>query len=352
MHTHKQKQADEMNPIPTNAQLAAAKACVLSHQNAIDTAPDAGLSDALAAHTSPDCLFQFTAPFAEGTGVAAAAENFWLPLRASFAPLQRRQDMFFAGQNHVSDGAEIWVASMGHLLGLFDRPFLGMRPTRQATMLRYAEFNLVVDGKITESTLFFDVLNLMAQVRAEALPPSTAATIVTPGPRTNDGLLFDAQPATEGDKTLKLFLRMIDRLLDEDVHTTNTDLSLDWTDDMIWWGPGGIGAPYTQQRYLEQHCVPFEEGLKWGDFFGHRTEFAEGHYGGFFGWPTFDVTSLGGYIGLAPKSDKRATMRVVDLYRRQGDKLAENWNFIDHLHFLDQLGIDLVARQRVLTGLD
>ena len=125
-----------------------------------------------------------------------------------------------------------------------------------------------------------------------------------------------------------------------------------WNEDMIWWGPGGIGAPYTQQRYLEQHCVPFEEGLKWGDFFGHRTEFAEGHYGGFFGWPTFDVTSLGGYIGLAPKSDKKASMRVVDLYRREGEKLAENWNFIDHLHFLEQLGVDLVARQRMLTGLD
>ena len=44
-------------------------------------------------------------------------------------------------------------------------------------------------------------------------------------------------------------------------------------------------------------------------------------------------------------------MRVVDLYRREGDKIAENWNFIDHLHFLDQLGVDLIARQKVLTGL-
>lgn len=333
------------------AEIAAAKETVLAHHHALDGAAPGALAEALARKTADTCRFQFTAPFAEAQGAEAAAAAFWAPLRQCFAPLQRRPDIFFAGVNHLSDEPGVWVASMGHLLGLFDQPFLGMRPTRQATMLRYAEFNRVVDGQIVESTLFLDVLNLMTQVRAEALPPSTAATMVTPGPRTHDGLLLQSQPAAEGQATLKLFLRMIDRLLAEDVHTTNTDLSLDWTEDMIWWGPGGIGAPYTQQRYLEQHCVPFEEGLKWGDFFGHRTEFAEGFYGGFFGWPTFDVTSLGGYIGLAPKSETRASMRVVDLYRRQGDKLAENWNFIDHLHFLDQLGVDLIARQRVLTGL-
>ena len=332
-------------------QLANAKDIVLSHYRAIDSASDTQLAEALAQWTAATCRFQFTAPFSEATGPETAAINFWHPIRQAFSPLQRRQDIFFAGFNHLGDEPGVWVVSMGHLLGLFDQPFLGMRPTRQSTMLRYAEFNRVLDGKIVESTLFLDALNLMAQVRAEALPASTAATIVTPGPRTHDGLLFAPQPEAEGKKTLTLFLRMIDRLLAEDVHTTNTDLALDWTDDMIWWGPGGIGAPYTQQRYLEQHCIPFEEGLKWGTFFGHRTELAEGHYGGFFGWPTFDVTSLGGYIGLAPRSDKPASMRVVDLYRREGDKIAENWNFIDHLHFLEQLGVDLVARQRNLTGL-
>ena len=336
----------------SDLRLSEAKNTVLSHQRHIDTAPNLALVRGLSVETSTNCKFQFTAPFRECIGAEGAAKNFWGPLRNAFSPLQRRPDIFFAGYNHLSDEPGVWVTSMGHLLGLFDQPFLGMRPTRQSTMLRYAEFNLVVDGKITESTIFLDVLNLMAQVRAEALPPSTAATIVTPGPRTHDGLLFESQDPIEGEKTLKLFLRMIERLLAEDVRTTNTNLSLDWTADMIWWGPGGIGAPYTQQRYLEQHCTPFEEGLKWGDFFGHRTEIAEGHYGGFFGWPTFDVTSLGGYIGLAPKSDKKASMRVVDLYRREGEKIAENWNFIDHLHFLEQLGVDLVARQRTLTGLN
>ena len=332
-------------------EISNAKEVVLNHFQAIDTASRAELAAAIATLSSPDCKFHFVHPFPTSIGAEAAARGFWEPLRASFAPLQRRQDIFFAGFNDLDGGETLWVVSMGHLLGRFDQPFLGVRPTGQATMLRYAEFNQIADGKIIDSTLFLDVMNFMAQARAEVMPTSTAATMVPPGPRTHDGLLFGPQPVQDGIQTLKLFQRMINRLLSVDVHTTETDLSLDWTTDMIWWGPGWIGAPYTQESYLKQHCTPFEKGLKWGEFFGHRCELAEGSFGGFFGWPTFDVNSIGGYIGLAPKSDKPASMRVVDLYRREGDRIAENWNFIDHIDFLDQLGVDLIARQKVITGL-
>ncbi|MEM8590893.1 MAG: nuclear transport factor 2 family protein [Pseudomonadota bacterium] len=331
--------------------LAAAKHAVLGYQAALDAAPDSAAPDVLSRHLAPNAVVHATYPFADDLTPEAAAKTIWAPIRRAFAPLQRRQDIFFAGLNDLNGGATTWVVSMGHLLGLFDAPFCGVRPNRQATMLRYCEFCQVAGDQITDVTLFLDVMNFMALAGAEAMVPSTAATMVTPGPRTQDGLLFDAVPPDEGQQTLRLFQRMINRLLDANVETARTDLSLDWTQDMIWWGPGGIGAPYTQERYLAQHGVPFSEGLQWGEFFGHRCEIAEGHYGGFFGWPTFDVLSRGGYIGLAPKSDHRATMRVVDLYRREGDKIAENWNFIDHLHFLDQLGVDLIARQRALTGL-
>jgi hypothetical protein len=44
-----------------------------------------------------------------------------------------------------------------------------------------------------------------------------------------------------------------------------------------------------------------------------------------------------------PGNDLRADMRVVDIYRRDGDKLAENWVFIDMLHFLKMQGVDILA---------
>ena len=47
-----------------------------------------------------------------------------------------------------------------------------------------------------------------------------------------------------------------------------------------------------------------------------------------------------------------ADMRVVDVYRRDGDKLAENWVFIDLLHWLSMQGLDVLARMRQLIGVE
>ena len=69
---------------------------------------------------------------------------------------------------------------------------------------------------------------------------------------------------------------------------------------------------------------------------------AEGLYGGFFGWPNLSLVPSNGYLGMPPFHGY-AEMRVVDIYRRDGDKLAENWIFIDLLHFLNMQGRDVLA---------
>ncbi len=43
-------------------------------------------------------------------------------------------------------------------------------------------------------------------------------------------------------------------------------------------------------------------------------------------------------------------MQVVDVYRREGDKLAENWVFIDIPYWLKQQGLDVLERtQKILN---
>ncbi len=118
-----------------------------------------------------------------------------------------------------------------------------------------------------------------------------------------------------------------------------------WHDDMIWYGPTGIGATYTIPRYQEQHQHPFRTQLKDKVFNGHIARVAEGNYLGFFGWANLTNTPTGGFMGL-PGNDCRADMRVVDIYRRDGDKLAENWVFIDLLHWLSMQEIDVLGRLR------
>ena len=207
---------------------------------------------------TPDALWRGFHPFGELTGSDALAEKFWTPLRLSLTRMQRRQDVFFAGRNEMDGFTGTWVVSMGHLMGLFDRPWLGIAPTGKMTFLRYCEFNKVENGRIVETAMYFDIPHLMMQVGLNPFPPQTAAHLVQPGPLTHDGLLYDDAPEAEGQATLAAINAMIG-----DLGTWQSGLSIEdeltqtWHDDMIWWGPAGIGATYTIERYAKQHSGPF-----------------------------------------------------------------------------------------------
>jgi hypothetical protein len=326
-----------------------AKQTVRDFHAAFDSAKDADVASILSAHTTDDYFWRGMHPFYEQTGAAAVADVFWLPLRNSFSSLQRREDVFMAGSNFVDNGETIWVVGMGNMMGLFDNDWLGIPATRKMAFLRYAEFHRVENGKIAESAFFCDVISIMNQAGCYPLPPPTAASIIQPGPRTHDGLMFEAQSPEEGEKTLALVSEMVADLsaLNEsgDDRCPPEVLQKTWHDDMIWYGPTGIGATYTIPRYQEQHQYPFRTQLKDKVFNGHIARVAEGNYLGFFGWANLTNTSTGGFLGM-PGSDVRADMRVVDIYRRDGDKLAENWVFIDLLHWLSMQGLDVLQRLR------
>ncbi len=323
------------------------KALVRAHYDALSKATPQTIASVLAERTSADWHWRGMHPFYEQHGAAAVADSFWAPFLTAMTKVQRRQDIFIAGRNEVDDFQSVWVISMGHLMGLFDAPFVGIKPNRRIAMLRYAEFNKVVDGKIVETAMFCDLVHLMNQAGQYPLPPQTGMHLVQPGPATHDGLLFEDAAAATGDKTLALINAMIgDINAHQKFATPQEELAQCWHDDMLWWGPDGIGATYTIDRYVEQHQRPFRTQIKDRIFNGHICRMAEGNFGGFFGWANLTVTNAGGYMGLPAGTP--AEMRVVDLYRRDGDKLAENWIFIDMLHFLAMQGNDVLGRMRTL----
>lgn len=324
--------------------LEAAKRLVRDHHAALDAARPGEARQALGRHCADAMAWSGMHPWGVLHGLDALAAEVWEPLRAALGPLQRRPDVFLAGHQEGYARPGTWVMEMGHLMGLHDRPWLGIPPTRRLCFLRYAEFSRVEGGRIAEQALYLDIPFLMAQAGRSPFARHTGALVLTPGPRTHDGLLWGPQDPEEGRRTLALVDRMVSRLVGEGVRTTGADLRLDWRPDMLWWGPAGIGATYTHGRYLEQHCRPFEEGLRFLRHDGHETRVAEGSYGAFFGYPSLILTAQGGYLGVTTASEREFEMRIVDVYRREGELLAENWIFIDHLHVLAQLGFDALAR--------
>ncbi|MCY4494849.1 MAG: hypothetical protein OXB92_13420 [Acidimicrobiaceae bacterium] len=339
--------------------LQTAKRVVLDYYEALDGARQGEIAKVLAQHTAEDYRWRGMHPFNEISSADEVAERFHMPLRASFAPLQRRPDIFLAGFNTEGEEGEVWVCQMGNLLGLFDRAWMDIPPTRKMCFIRYAEFHRVDGDRIAETAFFTDVISVMRQAGCYPLPPQTGSSHIYPGPRTHDGLLFGTRDPSEGTATMALVDEMIADLLHGNEVGNETGqnimprsvLARCWHEDMIWAGPEGIGASYTIDRYQQQHQHPFRTNLFDKTFNGHVARLAEGNYACFFGWPNLTVTADGGFCGL-PGSDVPADMRVVDVYRRDGDKLAENWVFIDMLNWLNMQGLDALARMRQLLGVE
>ena len=324
------------------------KKLVLDFYNSLENAADENIADVIKTYTHSDFRWRGYHPFNEINDHDQLADSFWSPLKKSLTSMQRRLDIFMAGQNSLEGDDGVWVASMGHLMGLFDQPWLGIAPTGKIAMLRYAEFNRVIDGKIAETALYFDIPHLMIQAGLNPFPPQTGAHLVQPGPMTHDGVMLDPQPTEEGEKTLAAINYMVGDIKSWTGGKSEPlveELRRSWNEDMIWWGPAGIGATYTIERYAQQHSGPFREGFKDRIFNGHVARSAEGSYGGFFGWPNLTLTPSGGFMGM-PASEKPGTMRIIDMYRRDGDKLTENWIFIDLLDFWLQQGVDILGRMQ------
>lgn len=330
---------------------SAAKQVVIDYFTAMEQATPDNVTEILKKYTGEAYLWRGVYPFREQHGAEQAADSFWIPLMTSLSQMQRRQDIFIGGTNEIS--GEQWVMSMGHFMGLFDADWLGIRCTRKMISLRYAEFNCVVDGKITQTGLFVDIIGFMLQAGINPLPPSTGTYFVYPGPRHHNGLLFEDANEEEGAATLALVNKMVADLtaLNESgaMGCPPEVLERTWSKNMIWYGPGGIGASYTIPRYQEQHQLPFRNNLKDKKFNGHVCRFAEGNFACFFGWPNLSNTPIGGFLGL-PGGEIRADMQVVDVYCRQGDKLSENWVFIDIPYWLKQQGLDIIDRTQRITN--
>ena len=316
---------------------------VRAFHDALDGAGTDDLAQVHADWVTPDYLWRGFHPFGVIEGGEAVARKFWRPLKTALTSMQRREDVFFSGLNQIDGFKSVWVVSMGHLMGLFDQAWLGIEPTAKIAMLRYCTFHRVESGKIAETAMYFDIPHLMRQAGQGPFGDQTAQFLVQPGPMLHDGLLLDLQPEEAGTETLRAINAMV-----SDIGTWQLGLPLEdelrrtWHEDMLWWGPEGIGASYTIERYAKQHSGPFRAAFSNKSKIGHIARLAEGHYGGFFGWPNFSADLTGPFMGREPMG-KRGEFRVIDIYRRAGDKLAENWIFIDMLHFWKTQGIDVLA---------
>jgi len=313
--------------------------------NRLISAPETELRSYAAAQLTADTVWDVAYPINRLEGIDAVLEGLILPLRTALPHIRRRDEIFIGGATRRGSGD--WVAAVTHYVGNITENLVGIAPNDKLVFLRSGEFYRIEDGRIAEAKVLLDFLDLLRQIDRFPLPHELGTEMLFPAPATHDGVLPGNR--NRGEATLDLVEGMLKDLTHYDPETFlsegQTGQAGYWHDDMLWYGPGGIGSNYRWSGFVDDHREPFL--LAFPDRVGgnHYCRIGDGDYAAVSGWPSMTMTHRGDYLGVKA-TNKSLTLRVMDFYRCAEGKIMENWVLLDYLDLFHQMGVDLLRRAR------
>jgi len=300
-------------------------------------------------YLSRDLAWHGPDPINDLTGPDAFQSDFWQPLLYSFPNLERQTHIFMGGKSSgridgLNDG-HMWVAGTGFFNATFANDYLTIPATNEAVSIRWGEFCRIEHGKIVESYVLLDFIDLMQQAGCQVLPPSRGVDGVYPPPRAKDGILLEAQGEQESAHTLEHIRRFIfDALNSYDQSALKSMGIADYFHpDVQWYGPGGIGACRSLKEFEDNHQRHWLHAYPDRQVQDLDALIAEGSYSGGPGWAGVLATHTGDYLD-AKATNKPIEFNGIDFWKLENDKYIENWVFVDMVHLFRQFGIDLFGR--------
>lgn len=319
---------------------------------------------------SAECAVSY--PTNRLSGLEEVVRRHLQPMKRALPDLERRDDIALAGEF----ANRAWIATTGYYFGTLTREWLGLPASNNWLYVRFGEFYRLEGRQVVDAYILVDLIDVMRQLGVNPLPPARGIEALCPGPATHDGVILKAPSAVESKRSRELVDAMIVEGLMSYDQVDHASIGMDryWHPDMMWYGPGGIGTTRGLGGFLTYHQHPWQEaypdyvvepagidvsrglaGLQ--DYHEHawqRTDndyregndlsrIAEGQYVAWSGWPATCATHSGKPLFGVEPSGRRFTIRIMDFWRREGDRLAENWVFIDIPHMLLQLGRDVLA---------
>ncbi len=294
-------------------------------------------------HLTDDVCWRVAHPINDLQGRSAVLEGFLLPLATALPDLERRRFIEIPGEYQ----GERWIAGTGYLAGTFVRALLGIPATGRTLYLRYTELTRMRGERIAECYLIPDFLDAMAQAGVYPLRAGLGHGGLILPPASLDGLCTEDADPVYAASSVQLVMDMLDCLRRFDgVSLESMDLENYWHSDFMWYGPAGIGTTRGISGFRRHHQGPFVSAFPDRDVDHHACTVACGDYVATGGWPHMHGTHLGaGWLGL-PASGRRLELRVMDIWRREGALLKENWVAIDIAQVLLQMGLDVFAQMR------
>lgn len=290
----------------------------------------------------PRCDWHASRPVEALRGPEGVAEGFLAPLRAALTGLHRRDLLWIGGDSPREEGGW-WCAGLCHYVGVHEGALWGVPPSGRLAMLRSGEFHRVEGGRVVGSRVILDLPDLMLQGGRNPFGRSLGTELTFPPPATQDGVCPD--PAG-GAGSLAAVEGMLGDLHVYDPETAGSANQTGeggwWAEDMLWWGPAGIGSNHRWEGFVRDHRAPFLAAFPDRRGGNHYARLGDGAYAAVSGWPSMTMTHRGPYLGT-PATDRALTLRVMDFYRLAGARIAENWVMLDLVDLFHQMGVDLLA---------
>ncbi|MCH2271123.1 MAG: ester cyclase [SAR324 cluster bacterium] len=309
------------------------------------------IANIMRVYVAKDISWMGPHPINQQQGIDAVNSTFWQPLLHSFPDIKRQSTIFFGGSsngrvNGQFDGRE-WVCGLGHFTGSFQQDWLTIPATGKEVQIRWSEFCRMDEGQIVEIHLLLDVPDVMQQAGFPILPPDRGAVGLWLPPRTSNGLLLGTQDEQESEQSLQLIRSMIYDGLNQfdESELESMGMAQFFHPQLQWYGPSGIGSCRSLKEFEDFHQKHWLHAFPDRQVQDLDSLFAEGHIMGASSFPGVLATHTGQYLDC-PATGNQIAFNGIDIWLREGDRIGENWVFVDMIDVFRQFGIDLFERLR------
>ena len=241
-------------------------------------------------------------------------------------------------------GDDTGVTTTTYALATWRNPFAGVAPTGGPVRIRICDFYRFDGERISHNWMMLDVADMMRSAGRRVVPKATAlpdeGTFLPP--RAMDGLpapisAFVVSGASDASRAVAA------KLLESEWKGSGDTRAL-WHEDMLFYGPSGVGLAKGYDQYHAHVLRPL-----WAAFAERRFDLdslvCEGAFCGAHGYLV--GTHVGCYLGQHPRLDASAAevrVRVGMHWHISDGKALDGYAFYDAPAFFNQFGVDVFVR--------
>jgi len=199
-------------------------------------------------------------------------------------------------------------------------------------------------NRIKINWCIIDVVNLFEQVGYKILPPAPMPSSGYRAPNAMDGFPAPLSVSVNPADTLNSN-RIWNMAIQED-YVKNTGGSRWWAENLVWYGPGGVGTAFSKKDYRTHFLDPLHAAFS-NISMQLDLSVCEGKYCGAHFY--LHARHTGAWFG-EQATGKEVRLRCGAHAHLEGGRIVEGWLIIDVPRAFADMGVDLYARAAAIAA--